>query len=120
VTDIPDGFQVEDIREALAAAERWGGIDDHLDGEGIPWRAPNAIKAMGFALRAALRSRARRERSRQQYDEGSAMRLVVDETMRRKREVAQMFAAAEAAQVSIGPVCSICRRGDCDGQHECE
>lgn len=58
---LPDGFEVEDIREALAAADRWGGVDDHIDGEGIAWRAPNAIKAMGHALAAALRSRARRE-----------------------------------------------------------
>ena len=55
------GFTDEDIREALAAVERWGGVDGQCNEEGDVWLAVNPRRAMLKGIEAALRSRARRE-----------------------------------------------------------
>ncbi len=61
------GFTDEDIREALAAVERWGGVDSQCSEDGDVWLAVNPRRAMLKGIEAALRSRARRE-SREAMD----------------------------------------------------
>ena len=51
----------EDIRAALAAVDRWGGVDTQIDSNGDCYVPVNRERAMAHALDAALASRAKRE-----------------------------------------------------------